>query len=128
MEDDGTAVGIVLAGGDGSRAALGHNKVLARLGDRTVLERSIDAVAAAVDAVVVVTRAQDRAAVATLVAGRVAAVVDGGATRHDSEVAGIVAARRVAKVPTIRLVSTKQPPELNIVLGLTWHLFNSHIW
>ena len=43
-------------------------------------------------------------------------------------VGAIVAARRVAKVPTIRLVSTKQPPELSIVMGLTWHLFNSHIW
>ena len=43
-------------------------------------------------------------------------------------IGAIVAARRVAKIPTIRLVSTKQPPELSIVRGLTWHLFNSHIW
>ena len=43
-------------------------------------------------------------------------------------VGAIIAARRVAKIPTIRLVSTKQPPELSIVMGLTWHLFNSHIW
>ncbi|EOD14389.1 hypothetical protein EMIHUDRAFT_211817 [Emiliania huxleyi CCMP1516] len=43
-------------------------------------------------------------------------------------VGAIIAARRVAKIPTIRLVSTKQPPELSIVRGLTWHLFNSHIW
>ena len=43
-------------------------------------------------------------------------------------VGAIAAARRVAKIPTIRLVSTKQPPELSIVRGLTWHLFNSHIW
>ena len=43
-------------------------------------------------------------------------------------VGAVVAARRVAKIPTIRLVSTKQPPELSIVMGLTWHLFNSHIW
>ena len=43
-------------------------------------------------------------------------------------VGAIVAARRVAEIPTIRLVSTKQPPELSIVKGLTWHLFNSHIW
>ena len=43
-------------------------------------------------------------------------------------VSAIVAARRVAKVPTIRLVSTKQPPEMSIGTGLTWHLFNSHIW
>ena len=43
-------------------------------------------------------------------------------------IGAIVAARRVAEIPTIRLVSTKQPPELNIGMGLTWHLFNSHIW
>ena len=43
-------------------------------------------------------------------------------------IGAVVAARRVAKIPTIRLVSTKQPPELSIVMGLTWHLFNSHIW
>ena len=43
-------------------------------------------------------------------------------------IGAIVAVRRVAKVPTIRLVSNKQPPELMIARGLTWHLFNSHIW
>ncbi|EOD25493.1 hypothetical protein EMIHUDRAFT_367322 [Emiliania huxleyi CCMP1516] len=43
-------------------------------------------------------------------------------------IGAVVAARRVAKVPTVRLVSTKQPPELNIGTGLTWHLFLSHIW
>ena len=40
----------------------------------------------------------------------------------------IIAIRRLAKVPTIRLVLTKQPPELALVDGLTWHLFLSHIW
>ena len=43
-------------------------------------------------------------------------------------IGAIVAARHIAKVPTIRLVSNKQPPELMIARGLTWHLFNSHIW
>ena len=43
-------------------------------------------------------------------------------------IGAVVAARRVAKVPTVRLVSTKQPPELSVVTGLTWHLFLSHIW
>jgi len=43
-------------------------------------------------------------------------------------IGAVVAARRVAKVPTIRLVSDKQPPELMLAIGLTWHLFNSHIW
>ena len=43
-------------------------------------------------------------------------------------IGAVVAARRVAKVPTIRLASTKQPPELSIGTDLTWHLFLSHIW
>ncbi|EOD17232.1 hypothetical protein EMIHUDRAFT_445249 [Emiliania huxleyi CCMP1516] len=43
-------------------------------------------------------------------------------------IGAVVAARRVAKVPTVRLVSTKQPPELSIGTGITWHLFLSHIW
>ncbi|EOD09806.1 hypothetical protein EMIHUDRAFT_465372 [Emiliania huxleyi CCMP1516] len=43
-------------------------------------------------------------------------------------VGAVVAARRVAKVPTIRLVTTKQAPELMLGKGMTWHLFNSHIW
>jgi len=43
-------------------------------------------------------------------------------------VAGIVAARRFAEVPTIRLASTNQRPELTVAKGITWHLFNSHIW
>ena len=40
----------------------------------------------------------------------------------------IYAARRVAKVPRILLASTNQPPDFNLTPGLTWHLFNSHIW
>ena len=43
-------------------------------------------------------------------------------------IGAIVAARRVAKVATIRLISNRQPPQLTIARGLTWHLFNSHIW
>jgi len=40
----------------------------------------------------------------------------------------LLAARRVAKVFKIRLKTTNQPPELTLAKGLTWHLFNSHIW
>ena len=43
-------------------------------------------------------------------------------------IGAVIAARRVAKIPTVRLVSTKQPPELSIGTDLTWHLFLSHIW
>ena len=43
-------------------------------------------------------------------------------------IGAVVAARKVSQVPTFRLVSTNQPPELTLALGLTWNLFNSHIW
>ncbi|EOD36171.1 hypothetical protein EMIHUDRAFT_226764 [Emiliania huxleyi CCMP1516] len=43
-------------------------------------------------------------------------------------IGAVVAARRVAMIPTIQLASTKQPPELDIGTGITWHLFLSHIW
>jgi 2-C-methyl-D-erythritol 4-phosphate cytidylyltransferase len=86
------ALALVLAGGSGQRAGLGLNKVLATLGDRTVLERSVDALRTHVDHVIVVARPADRAAIVALLQGRVTAVVDGGATRHDSEAAGLAAA------------------------------------
>ena len=43
-------------------------------------------------------------------------------------IGAVLAARRVAKIKTIRLKKTKQAPELTLAKGLTWHLFNSHIW
>ena len=43
-------------------------------------------------------------------------------------IGAIFAARRVAKLPTFRLVSTNQQPELTLAHGIKWHLFNSHIW
>ena len=43
-------------------------------------------------------------------------------------VGAAAAARRVAKVPTIRIAASKQAPELTLAKGMTWHLFNSHIW
>ena len=43
-------------------------------------------------------------------------------------VAAIAAARRMARKPILRLSSTKQAPELTLGTGLTWHLFNSHVW
>ena len=43
-------------------------------------------------------------------------------------VVAIVAIRHIAKDRAIRLVSSNQKPELSLKIGLTWHLFNSHIW
>lgn len=82
---------VVLAGGSGTRAGLGRNKTLAPLGDSTVLTHAVAALAVHVDRVVVVARAADRAAIRDEVGDLVHAVVDGGATRHDSERAGLAA-------------------------------------
>ncbi|EOD41030.1 hypothetical protein EMIHUDRAFT_108214 [Emiliania huxleyi CCMP1516] len=43
-------------------------------------------------------------------------------------IGAVFSARHAKEVPTIRLVSTNQPPELSVGMGITWHLFNSHIW
>ena len=51
-----------------------------------------------------------------------------GATLVFFLIGAVASARHAKKAPTIRLVSTNQPPELSIGMGLTWHLFNSHIW
>ena len=43
-------------------------------------------------------------------------------------IGAVFSARHAKEVPTIRLVSTNQPPEMSVGMGITWHLFNSHIW
>ena len=43
-------------------------------------------------------------------------------------IGAVFSARHAKEVPKIRLVSTNQPPELSVGMGITWHLFNSHIW
>lgn len=86
-----TRVAVLLAGGSGTRAGLGRNKVLAEVGGRSLLAWSLAAFRDEVDRVVVVARPADRAAIADAVAGQVDAVVDGGATRAASERAGLAA-------------------------------------
>ncbi|EOD27539.1 hypothetical protein EMIHUDRAFT_468827 [Emiliania huxleyi CCMP1516] len=51
-----------------------------------------------------------------------------GATLVFFLIGAVVSARHAKKAPTIRLVSTNQPPEMSVGMGITWHLFNSHIW
>jgi 2-C-methyl-D-erythritol 4-phosphate cytidylyltransferase len=85
-----TAGAIVLAGGSGRRVGLGHNKTLAVVADRTLLEWSVTVLAEHVDRIVVVARPADRADIVEVVGSDVA-VVDGGATRHASERAGLAA-------------------------------------
>lgn len=86
-----TSAAIVLAGGSGRRAALGHNKTLAEVAERPLLRWAVDAFAEDVDRIVVVARPADRDEIAALLGDAVDAVVDGGATRHASERAGLAA-------------------------------------
>lgn len=89
-----TAV-VIVAAGSGTRVGAGVNKVLLPLLDRAVLAWSVrDALAVAdLHAVVVVVRPQDRPAVAEALTPHLGEaevlLVDGGATRHQSEWAAL---------------------------------------
>jgi 2-C-methyl-D-erythritol 4-phosphate cytidylyltransferase len=88
-----TAAAVVLAGGGGTRVGADRNKVYLPLGGRSVLARSLDLMAgtAGVGVVVLVVRPQDRD-LADAVLGEVGVPVElafGGATRQDSELAGL---------------------------------------
>jgi 2-C-methyl-D-erythritol 4-phosphate cytidylyltransferase len=96
-----TAAAVVLAGGSGTRLGAEGNKVYLPLAGRPLLAWSLEAFARApgVGRLVLVTRPADRA-LATEAVRAVDApveVVDGGATRHDSEWSAL---RRLA--PAIR--------------------------
>jgi 2-C-methyl-D-erythritol 4-phosphate cytidylyltransferase len=92
-----TTVAIVLAGGSGTRMAHAENKVYLPLGGRPLLAWSLDMFerSDAVDELVLVVRGgdEDRAqqVVDDLGLTKLATVVVGGATRHESEVAGLEA-------------------------------------
>lgn len=86
-----TSAAIVLAGGSGQRAALGQNKTLADVAGTPLLRWSVQAFVGEVDRIIVVARPADRAAITEQVGDLVDAVVDGGATRHASERAGLAA-------------------------------------
>ncbi|MFW2383838.1 MAG: 2-C-methyl-D-erythritol 4-phosphate cytidylyltransferase [Acidimicrobiales bacterium] len=84
-------VGIVVAGGVGSRLGDGRPKQLQSLGGKRILDRSVEAIAAASHAVVVVAHPEllsdHQSECADL-------VVAGGATRADSVRAGLAAAEQ----------------------------------
>ena len=86
-----TAAAIVLAGGSGRRAGLGRNKTLEPVAGRPLLRWAVDAFTEHVDRIVVVARPADRAEIAAALGDAADAVVDGGATRHASERAGLAA-------------------------------------
>jgi len=92
-----TTTAIVLAGGSGTRLGSGDNKAYLPLAGRPLLAWSLAAFerCGLVDDVVLVTRAEDRTrarevADATRVT-KLRAIVEGGATRHASEHAGLTA-------------------------------------
>lgn len=102
---------VVLAAGSGSRVGAGVNKVLLPLGDTAVLAWSVrDALAATgVVRVVVVTRPGEGPDVAAALAPHLAehevVLVDGGATRHDSERAALAVLRADVESGRIDVVS-----------------------
>jgi 2-C-methyl-D-erythritol 4-phosphate cytidylyltransferase len=91
----GTAAVLVLAGGSGTRVGAGRNKVYLPVAGRSVIAWSLDALAAApgVGPVVLVVRHEDRDLAGEVLARetsrRDVEIVDGGATRQESELAGL---------------------------------------
>lgn len=122
-----TSAAIVLAGGSGSRFGAASNKVYLPLAGRPTIAWSLAVLAAApgISPVVLVAREQDRAAADGAVAaagggpgGAGIEVVTGGATRQDSELAGLRhLAERIAdgRVDTVLIHDGARPlitPEL----------------
>jgi len=90
-------VAIVLAGGSGARVDPAVNKVYLNLGDRTILGHSLETMqtSTVVDRIILVVRPVDRPRATEIVAqahlSKLIAIVDGGATRQASEMAGLQA-------------------------------------
>ena len=90
-----TTTAILLAGGSGTRLGTGDNKAYLPLAGHPLLAWSLTAFerCALVDDVVLVTRAEDRdragTAAAAVGATKLRSIVEGGATRHASEQAGL---------------------------------------
>ena len=95
VEEAKFASGILVAAGSATRMR-GIDKKFARLGGKTVLERSAAALCSCegIGEVVVVTREQDVKQVEKLLAGlpKLRAIVAGGGTRQESVQRGIAAA------------------------------------
>lgn len=92
---DGRAAAIVLAGGSGSRVGAERNKVYLPLAGRTVISWSLNALAGMpeIGPVVLVIRPEDRALAEWVVDREVehggVEIVTGGASRQESELAGL---------------------------------------
>jgi 2-C-methyl-D-erythritol 4-phosphate cytidylyltransferase len=102
---------IVLAGGRGSRVQHDVNKVYLPIGERDMLEYSLETMSRskAVDRVILVVREEDRARaenlVAELVPSKLTDVVIGGATRHESEQAGLEAIADLIESGQVEIVA-----------------------
>lgn len=102
---------ILLAGGSGARLGVGDNKAYLELGGHPLISWSLVAFERCdlIDDVVIVTRPEDearaRAAASQVDARKLRAVVAGGATRHESEQAGLDAIAESIEAGTVTLVA-----------------------
>ncbi|QBI19260.1 2-C-methyl-D-erythritol 4-phosphate cytidylyltransferase [Egibacter rhizosphaerae] len=92
-----TACAILLAGGAGTRLHQSENKVYLPVADRPLVAWSLDAFERSplINEIVLVIREEDRGRIEEVLAGhptsKVGTIVEGGATRHASEHAGLEA-------------------------------------
>jgi len=106
-----TTTAILLAGGSGTRLGTGANKVYLELGDHPMVGWSLDAFERCplIDDVVLVTRPVDhrlaREVADALGITKLRTIVDGGATRHGSEQAGLDAIAPSITDGTVTLVA-----------------------
>ena len=108
MDGYGSAAGVVLAGGSGSRLGAAGNKVYLPLAGRPILAWSLRAFAAAgVGRIVLVVRAQDQALAEQVVRDIPAPVevVLGGSSRHASEYNGLIRLAPEIRAGTVDVVA-----------------------
>ncbi|MGH8926994.1 MAG: 2-C-methyl-D-erythritol 4-phosphate cytidylyltransferase, partial [Acidimicrobiia bacterium] len=103
-------VAMVLAGGRGSRVATEVNKVFLSVHDRVMLDYPLETfhLAEQVDEIVVVSRREDDERLRQLLgsrSGKPVRVVTGGASRHESEIAGIESLAGPIEAGEIELVA-----------------------
>lgn len=107
----GGVAAIILAGGSGSRVQKEINKVYLPISNRDMLEFSIETMDRSpfVERIVLVVRDEDRPSAELLIAeampSKLTDVVTGGATRHESEAAGLEQLRAAIDEGTIDLVA-----------------------
>lgn len=106
-----TMAAILLAGGSGSRVGHEVNKVYLPIRERVVLEYSLETLnrSPLVSGIVLVVRAEDRSQAETVISAtspaKLHAVVTGGATRHQSEMAGLEACAAAIEAGEVDLVA-----------------------